>query len=143
VQTLVLAVVILAISETGCGGSEPVSKSIAAAVDAGVGTRVALADYQATDWNKVCIFGPYTPDSQVDAITGIQGAAMRAYDIRLNEGIDVLMFISKDRIVTSITHRRSRGDFGPEIVGKCYSREQAVFLVRNPPSNSWGTIGPP
>jgi hypothetical protein len=80
VQTLVLAAVILAVIGTGCGGNGPISKSIAASVDAGVGTRVALADYGAIDWNKVCIFGPYTPDSQVDAVTGIQGAAKRAYD---------------------------------------------------------------
>jgi hypothetical protein len=87
-------------------------------------------------------FGPYTPDDKVDAVTGIQGAAGRAYDIQSNDGINVLMFIHEGRIVGSVAHPRNRGDFGPEVVGTCYPKEQAVFSVREPPSNSWGNIGP-
>ena len=76
-------------------------------------------------WDRVCIFGPYSPDDKVEAVTGIHGAGERAYDIRSNDGINVLMFIDGGHIAASVAHPRGRGDFGPEVVRKCYSREQA------------------
>jgi hypothetical protein len=90
----------------------------------------------------VCILGPYTPDDKVVSLTGVQGAAGQAYDIRSNDGINVLMFVKDGRIASSVAHGRNRGDFGPELVGRCYSREQASFSIRVPPPNSWGNIGP-
>ena len=125
----------------GCAGDSPVSSSIGATVDRGVGTRLALAEHTAFRWDKVCIFGPYTSDDAVDSITGIPGASGRAYDIRLNEGINVLMFIDAGRIADSVAHPRGKGDFGPELVGKCYLRDDAIFSIRNPPAASWGNIG--
>ncbi len=136
---LIVAVVLGA---NGCRGEGPVNQSIAAAVDGGPGTRLALGEHTTFAWDRVCIFGPYTPDDRVDAITGIPGASGRASDIRSNEGINVLIFIDANRIADSVAHPRGRDDFGPEIVGRCYSKEQAVFSVRTPPPNSWGNIGP-
>jgi hypothetical protein len=126
----------------GCRGANPTSESIDAAVASGPGTRLALADYAAFPWEKACIFGPYSPDDKVDAVTGIRGAASRAYDIRSNDGINVVMFIHDGEVVASVAHPRNRGDCGPEVVGQCYSRERSVFVVRIPPTNSWGNIGP-
>ena len=102
-----------------------------------------LADSAGFEWDRGCIFGPYTPDDRVVVITGLPGAASRAYDTRSNDAIDVLMFIRSEKVVYSIEHARGQGDFGPEIVGKCYSKTQAVFVVRIPPSGRWGNIGPP
>ena len=63
---------------------------------------------------------------------------------RLDDGKvrPVLMFIHGHQIAASVAHWRSQGDFGPEVVGKCYSKDRAVFSVRRPPSGSWGNIGP-
>jgi hypothetical protein len=135
-------VVLSVLGAIACRGPDPLSTSIGAFVDRGPGTRLVLAEHTAVAWDKACILGPYTSDDKVDIITGIQGASERAYDIRSNDGINVLMFIHQGRIVGSVAHPRNRGDFGPEVVGKCYSREQAVFFVRNPPATSWGNIGP-
>ena len=137
-----LCIVAVVFGATACRGSGPVSRSIAAAVDRGPGARLTLAESAMFDWDRVCIFGPYSPDDQVDAATGIPGAAGRAFDVRSNEGINVLIFIEAGRVVDSVAHPRRWDDFGPEVVGKCYLKEQAVFLVRNPPFNSWGNIGP-
>ena len=90
----------------------------------------------------MCIFGPYTPDDKVDSLTGIHGVAAQAHDIRESDGINVLMFISEGRVAASVAHPRNEGDFGPDVVSKCYSREQAHFSVRVPPAGSWGNIGP-
>ena len=127
-----------------CRSEGPVNKWIAATatVEKGPGTRLVLAEHPGFPWDKVCILGPYTPDDKVDSLTGVQGAAGQAYDIRSNDGINVLMFVTEGRIASSVAHTRNRGDFGPEVVGRCYSREQANFSIRIPPPNSWGNIGP-
>ncbi len=135
-------IVLAVLGSIGCASNSSVSTSIGAAANRGPGTRIALAEHAAFAWDRVCIFGPYTPDDKIDAVTGISGAAARAYDIRSNDGIDVLMFLDQSRIVDSVAHSRGRADFGPELVGRCYSRDRAVFAVRTPPSNSWGNIGP-
>jgi hypothetical protein len=108
----------------------------------GPGTRVVLAEHTGFPWDKVCILGPYTPDDKVDSLTGIHGAARHAHDIRSTDSINILMFISGSGISAAVAQARNQGDFGPEIVGKCYSRDQASFSVRVPPANGWGNIGP-
>lgn len=134
-----VAVVLLALVH--CAGG-PISDSIGATVGRGAGTRLALAEHTPSPWDRVCIFGPYTPDEDVDAVTGVPGASKRAFDIRSNDGINVLMFIDEGKVVESVTHSRGRGDFGPELVRKCYSKAEAVFVVREPAAGSWGNIGP-
>jgi hypothetical protein len=137
-----LASLALAALGSACASEGPVNKSIAATVGKGPGTRLVLAEHTGFPWDNVCILGPYMPDDKVDSLTGIQGAAGQAHDIRSNDGINVLMFVRDDRIAASVAHARNQGDFGPEVVGKCYAREQANFSVRVPPANNWGDIGP-
>jgi hypothetical protein len=132
----------LAVFVSACGSEGQVNRSIAATVEKGPGTRLVLAEHTGFPWDKVCILGPYTPDDRIDSLTGIQGAAGQAYDIRSNDGINVLMFVSDARIAASVAHARNQGDFASEVVGKCYPREQAEFTIRVPPANSWGNIGP-
>jgi hypothetical protein len=138
----ILALLALAGFTSGCGGEEPVNQSIAASVQKGPGTRLVLAEHTGFAWDKVCVLGPFTPDDEVDSLAGIRGAAGQAHGIRSSDGINVLMFIREGRIAASIAHTRDRGDFGPEVVGKCYSRGQANFSVRVPPADGWGNIGP-
>jgi len=141
-KVLLSIVAVAAFASAGCSRADAVSRSIAASVSAGAGTRLVLADHAGFAWERVCIFGPYTPDTDVDRISGIHEAASRAFDIRENDGIDVLMFISRQQVVASVAHPRRGADFGPEVVGKCYPRQSAVFSVRVPPAKSWGEIGP-
>jgi hypothetical protein len=103
---------------------------------------LALADHATFPWEKACIFGPYTASSEIETATGVAGAAGQAQDIHRRDDINLLLFIHEGRIARSIAHPRNRGDFGPEVVGKCVSKDQAVFSVRNPPAGSWGNIGP-
>ena len=137
-----LAFLVFAILSSVCAREAPLNRSIAAAVEKGPGTRLVIAEHTRFPWDKVCILGPYTPDNTVDSLTGVQGGAAQAHDIRSNDGINVLMFVTEGRIAASVAHARNRGDFGPEVVGRCYSKEEANFSIREPPPNSWGNIGP-
>jgi hypothetical protein len=140
-RTVFLLLTLVNVS-SACGGGAPLTRSIAASVEKGPGTRLVLAEHAGFAWDELCIFGPYTPDERIDSLTGVQGAAGQAHGIGSNDGINLLMFISDHRIAASIAHPRSQGDFGPDVVGKCYSRSQANFMVRVPPANGRGNIGP-
>ena len=137
---MVFALLALVSVRSACGGDEPLSRSIAVSVEKGPGTRLVLAEHTRFAWDKVCIFGPYTADETIEAVTGVQGAAEQAHGIQSNDGINVLLFVSEDRIAESVEHPRRRGDFGPDVVGKCYSRGQANFSVRR--ADGRGEIGP-
>ena len=137
-----LTLLALAGLTVACGREETVNQSIAASVRKGPGTQLVLAEHTGFPWDKVCILGPYTSADQVDSLTGIHGAARYAHDIQSRDSINVLLFVSESGISAALAHARNQGDFGPEIVGKCYSREHADFSVRIPPANSWGNIGP-
>ena len=126
----------------GCAVEDPVSTSIGKAVERGPGARVVLADHATFPWGTACIFAPYTTDGDVDAVTRVRGASRDAHDIAGRDDINLLMFVEQGRIVRSVAHRRDRGDFGPELAGKCFARDRAVFSVRTAPSGSRGTIGP-
>ena len=137
-----LVLLALATVSSSCAGDQPLNRSIAASVEQGPGTRLRLAEHTGFSWDRVCILGPYTSNEAVDSLTGIHGASGHAHDIRSNDGINVLMFIHEGRIVASTAHPRDQGDFGPEVVGQCYSRDQANFSVRVPPADGRGNIGP-
>jgi hypothetical protein len=49
---------------SACAREEPVNKAIARSVVAGPGTRITLSEHTEFAWDKVCVFGPYTPDEQ-------------------------------------------------------------------------------
>src|ERR1700730_3287497 len=141
-RTPVFSIVVLAgFGLIGCGVDDPVSNSIGEAVRKGPGTGLVLSDHATFPWERTCIFGPYTAGSEIETTTGVAGAAGQAQDIHTRDDIDLLLFIHDGRITRSVALPRNRGDFGPEVVGKCVSKEQAVFSVRKPPAGSWGNIG--
>jgi hypothetical protein len=141
-RALTLAVIGLALGASACSGADPVSTSIGQVVGKGQGSRVALAEHVTVPWDKACVYGPYTPAAEIHRTTGIDVTAADAHGVDTRDDINLLIFIHVGRVVRSVAHSRARGDFAPELLGRCYSRDQAVFLVRTPPVGSWGNIGP-
>jgi hypothetical protein len=138
-----LAVICFAAWGTGgCSGDDPASVSIGDIVNKGPGSRVVLAEHLTVPWDKACIFGPYTDSAEIRRTMELDVADGDARGIHTRDDTNLLIFIHDGRIVRSVAHPRARGDFAPEVVGKCYSKDQAVFLVRIPPAGSWGNIGP-
>lgn len=108
----------------------------------GPGSRVALAELLTVPWDKACLFGPYTDLAEIRRMVESDVTQGDVRGIRTRDDINLLLFIRDSRAVRSVARRRDRGEFAPDLVGKCYSREQAVFLVRSVPEGSWGNIGP-
>lgn len=48
---------------------------------------------------------------------GVRWHPSNGEGIELRDDIDLLVFIHDNRVARSVAHPRSRGDFGPEIVG--------------------------
>jgi hypothetical protein len=126
----------------GCSGDDPASASIGEVVKNGPGSRVAIVEHLTVPWDKACIFGPYTDPAQMRRTVESDVTERDARGIQARDDINLLLFIQDSRVVRSVAHPRERGDFAPELVGKCYSAEQAVFLVRSAPTGSWAIIGP-
>jgi hypothetical protein len=126
----------------GCSENDPASVSIGEVVAKGPGSRVALVEHLAVPWDRACIFGPYTDLAGIRRTTGIDVAERDARGIHTRDDINLLIFTHDGRLVRTIAHPRARGDFAPELVGRCYSTNHAVFVVRSPPAGSWGNIGP-
>lgn len=135
-------IVLVGLGTLSCSSDDRVSLSIGASMNRGVGALIVLTEHTTFAWDKVCMFSPYTADADIDAVTGIHGAAKQAHGIQSRDDIAVLLFVHDGGIAASVAHPRDRGDFGPELVGKCYSRQQAVFAIRKIPAESWGNIGP-
>ena len=119
-----------ALLTAACGVEGRVSKSITATIAKGPGTRVVLTEHTPFAWDRVCVFGPYTPEDRVDALTGIERASRQAHDIQRSENLFVLMFIREGRIVASVALSRADGDFARETADKCYPPELSHFVVR-------------
>jgi hypothetical protein len=134
--------IVTAAAVLACSRPDAVSAAIGDRVKEGPGTRLVLAAATGFPWERVCVVGPYTTPEQLRALAGTEIVASAAQGIAGRDDVNLLLFFSNGRVVRSTAHPRKEGDFGPDVVGKCYSREQAVFTVRRAPPGSWGNIGP-
>lgn len=134
-------IVLVALALTACG-QDAIAAAISAYVRRGPGHYIVLSEMAPFGWDRVCLFGPYTPAEEVVQTAGVSGAARATRGIESNDGIDLLLFVEGDRIVREVELRRTYADFAPELLRKCYSRRDAIFAVRVAAENSHGNIGP-
>jgi hypothetical protein len=141
------AVLVLGCSGFGDGLRSPraVSAAIAERVARGSGAEVRLAELTPFGWRRVYVFGPYTPVATIRDSLRLHDsgeAARLARSIEARDDIDLLVFRFEHVGPQSMEHPRWQGDFGPELVGRGYRPDEAIFVVREPPRGSWGTLGP-
>jgi hypothetical protein len=119
--------------------------AVAAAVRQGPGTEVRLADLTPFSWQRVYLFGPYTPLAILRDSLGLRtasDAAQLGRGIESRDDVTLLVFRFEHGPPASMVLPRDPADFGPELVGRSYQPGEAVFLVRRPPAGSWGALGP-
>ena len=136
----------------GCGAgdggpraSTRLQAAIAEQVRQGPGSRVVLAELVESSWQRVYIFGPYTPLKTLRDSLGLADdatARQQGKGIDSRDDVTLLVFWFPDGRLESVALPRAQGDFGPELVGRSYERSEARFRVRPSPAGSWGTIGP-
>jgi hypothetical protein len=129
-----------------CGNSRDrvpegaVTAAFAAASARGPGARVVLAEVAGPTWQRVYVFGPYTPVAVIESCLGRPALGL-AQGIDSRDDANLLVFHFPDAAPQAIVVPRRAGDFGPEAARRGYTRE-AVFVVRQPPRGSWGNLVP-
>ena len=143
-KLLCIAMLATAISCRGPGERVPqgsVATALTAATARGAGARVVLADATGPAWQRVYVFGPYTPLAVIEQCLG-RPAVFLTQGIESRDDANLLVFQFPDVAPQAILVPRQAGDFAPEASRRGYSRREAVFVVRRPPPGTWGNLAP-
>ena len=119
----------------------PFSRNLAAAVHSGSGS-VHLRSLPSPSWQRVYIFGPYTPAEQISAALGFSWSGSAAEVIRSSDSVNLLLFVSDQSVVMSVLHPRNHGDFVPDSVGRNFARDDAEFAIVRRPEDNWIVLKP-
>ena len=130
----VLATCLLA----GCGRSDE-SKAIQAQLRA-AGT-VDLQAAVSGDWDRVCIFGPYSTDQDAAHTLGFPWSLTSSSSVWQSDGVSLLVFVRGTTVTAAIDHPRNAGDFS-KLADRCFRPEQAQFIHRARRTNGWPELVP-
>jgi hypothetical protein len=116
-------------------GCSPVDQEVSSAIGAAVRENsaqelrlVAITDF---DWDKLYLFDPYTPRSDVCNILQVQAKyCERVVPFEsTDDGTMTMAFVSGTRVVRYSKHKRSNGDFTPSPKQQPIPSAKAVFRV--------------
>lgn len=134
-RIILIAVVSAVLLATACGRDtldEALAERLGEGVDAGGGSRIdpqALTDF---DWDKLWVFGPYTPGEVVEETIGFSwGPADHAAP--LTEGQYLYVFVLGDKVVR---HALAPGDSEPLVRDEPWEPGD-VFIVQDA-TDAWG-----
>ena len=128
-RRIVLALIVAI--QPGCSQSDrTLEHLIEAEADKGTGTVVQLSSLTDFSWDTVHVFPPYTSQAAIDEQLGFAWPEARATDIRDNDGIALLVFVSQGAVVRSVAQPRNKGDFAQVTSGRGLAPSAAVFVVR-------------
>ncbi len=108
----------------------------------GPGTTVSLAGAAGLDWDRLYVFEPYTSPAAMARCLGVEPSSQLMQGIEARDDISLLVFTFTDGPPKSVVVPRDIGSFGPEAVGRGFSRERAAFIVRTPAPWTYGDLAP-
>ena len=90
-------------------------------------SKINLKQSFSEDWDRVCVFGPYTTPNMAKAILGFDYNTALNSDIYSSDSIALLITIKANSVVNSYEINRKNADFTP-LSGKCFDHEDSVFF---------------
>jgi hypothetical protein len=96
------------------------------------------------DWDRLCVFRPYTTYAQVDSVIGAPWRDVRSSGIEMGDAATLLTFVRGTAVSEWVLYPRAKGDWGtpgPE-QWYCRTRDNAVFQLRQPFDGGIPWIGP-
>ena len=96
------------------------------------------------DWDRLCIFRPFTPVARVDSVIGARWGAAASTNIEQSDSATLLTFLRGTDVRDYVLFPHEKGDWGtpgPE-TWYCRPRTSAVFQMRQPFDGSIPWIGP-
>lgn len=143
VRILCVAAAALAVSAWLVARDAP-ARALRDEVLRGPGATVDLARVAPFAWDRVFIFGPYTPNEEIQERLGFRWEGVDRTSIMWSEDIHLLVFVRDGEVAYWFEHPRKYGDFvviGGD--GGCawlapasYARDEATFEVVGGPGLS-------
>ena len=126
----------------GCGPSpSPTSEEITRQFQSSGRTFINLAKAVPGEWEKVCIFGPYSDNNAAFKTLGFGWNLEKFSSITTAEGIGLLVFVKENTVLEHVEHDRKNGDF-TNLSRKCFSRERSTFYHQTNPKKGWPGLFP-
>ena len=100
-----------------------------------------LAKVFPSDWDKVCILGPYSTSKHAYDTLGFFWPVETQSSISANDSIAVLLFVKNREVIKFVEHPRRDGDFA-NLSRQCFGREQATFHHQTNPQKGWPGLFP-
>jgi hypothetical protein len=107
---------------------DSVSAALSKQIRRGPGPTVDFAEVAPFAWERVYVFGPYTPHDQIHTSLGFHWSEVGRTTIDSNEGVNLVVFVHDGKVVHWFEHARHE-----ELEGLAnsdgYAREDAKFVV--------------
>ncbi|HEY0971576.1 MAG TPA: hypothetical protein VGE02_11470 [Gemmatimonadales bacterium] len=91
--------------------------------------QVDLAQLAPFRWDRLYVFGPYTPARVVTDSLGHPWPGAEASRIAQVDTANLIVFTAGDEVIAATMHPRRYGDFTSELLGRGYAPSEAVFTV--------------
>ena len=125
-----LLIPLLLVTHMACSQSDrALGGRIAAEARKGSGTLVRLASLTDFSWERLHVFGPYTPQTHIDRELGFSWPEAARTGIAEDDSIALLVFVSGGAVVRYVAHPRQEGDFAEVATTGGLSPSEAVFIV--------------
>ncbi len=101
-------------------------------------TEIKLNKITNFDWERVCIFSPYTPVTEINTSLGFDWKQADKINLQDDEVNCLIVFINNKKVVKYILFPRNKGDFS-NLYQQCYANERAIFKIqkRDNGRNTW------
>jgi len=63
------------------------------------------------EYEKICILGPYTTNESAEQALGFFWDVQKETEISGNDGINLIVFIEDNKVISYVEHSRGKGDF--------------------------------
>lgn len=122
--------VMLSFMLASCGdwaGQSKINSEIERQISQTNGQTVNLSEVGGPEWERVCIFGPYSNNTMARKALGFAWDLEANTSISLSDSINVFVFVKGSSVVAYTEHSRRLGDFW-RLSGHCFNRDRSILV---------------
>ncbi len=93
------------------------------------GMKFSLERLQVVDWDKLYIFGPYTPTNDIEQKIGAISVTVKEIDIEARDDINLLVFMLQSEVIVVVPYPRQKVDFSRVASGTPIFKEKSFFTI--------------
>lgn len=96
----------------------------------GPGTLIDFAEVAPFPWDRLYIFGPYTPSEHIHSCLGFHWQGVRWTSIEESDGVNLVVIVRGGEVVHWFEYPRNHGELGGLAEPRGYARGDARFWVQ-------------